>query len=104
MRKEKQYAGKIRYYGNELRRLLHQSGEGCILSPGMEQCSVNLLKNSMVVNYDDHTLTSSQIVEAVEEGRLRGSPGGKRGTKTAAGAKVSPVDTARQEYESMRGG
>lgn len=33
--------------------------------PGMEQCSVNLLKNSMVVNYDDHTLTSSQIVEAL---------------------------------------
>ena len=70
--------------------------------PGMEQCSVNLLKNSMVVNYDDHTLTSSQIVEAVEKAGYGAVLEAKGGQKTAAGAKVSPVDTARQEYESMR--
>ncbi len=70
--------------------------------PGMEQCSVNLLKNSMVVNYDDHTLTSSQIVEAVEKAGYGAVLEAKGGQKTAAGAKASPVDTARQEYESMR--
>lgn len=35
--------------------------------PGMKECSVNLLKNSMVVNYDDQTLSEADIVHAVEK-------------------------------------
>ena len=36
----------------------------------MKECSVNLLKNSMVVQYDEKTLTGTDIIQAVE-GRIR---------------------------------
>ena len=72
--------------------------------PGMEQCSVNLLKNSMVVNYDDHTLNSAQIVEAVEKAGYGAmlETKAKGGQRAAAGGQVSPVDAAKKEYESMK--
>ena len=35
--------------------------------PGMKECSVNLLKNSMVVQYDEKTLTGTDIIQAVED-------------------------------------
>ena len=72
--------------------------------PGMEQCSVNLLKNSMVVNYDDHTLNSAQIVEAVETAGYGAmlETKAKGGQRAAAGGQVSPVDAAKKEYESMK--
>ena len=72
--------------------------------PGMEQCSVNLLKNSMVVNYDDHTLNSAQIVEAVEKAGYGAmlETKGKGGQRAAAGGQVSPVDAAKKEYKSMK--
>lgn len=35
--------------------------------PGMKECSVNLLKNSMVVQYDEKTLTGTDIIQAVEK-------------------------------------
>ena len=44
--------------------------------PGMQQCSVNLLKNSMVVRYDDRQLTGAQIIQAVEKAGSR--PGASR--------------------------
>ena len=34
--------------------------------PGVQACSVNLLKNSMSVTYDDHALNRDGIVAAVE--------------------------------------
>ena len=34
---------------------------------GVQQVSVNLLKNSMVVEYDESVLSSAQIVAAVEQ-------------------------------------
>ena len=49
--------------------------------PGVQECSVNLLKNSMVVSYDDKALTSGQIVGAVEKAGYGASlqqAGGKR--------------------------
>ena len=42
--------------------------------PGVQACSVNLLKNSMVVTYDDKTLSGGQIVEAVEKAGYGASP------------------------------
>lgn len=35
--------------------------------PGMKECSVNLLKNSMAVEYDNQVLTGSDIIKAVEK-------------------------------------
>ena len=34
---------------------------------GVQDCNVNLLKNSMVVTYDDQTVNSGQIIAAVEK-------------------------------------
>ncbi|MFQ6977893.1 MAG: heavy-metal-associated domain-containing protein [Oscillibacter sp.] len=39
--------------------------------PGAQQVAVNLLKNSMVVEYDESQLSSAQIIAAVEKGGLR---------------------------------
>ena len=42
--------------------------EKCVSAlPGMEQVTVNLLKNSMVVKYDSSVLNSDGIVAAVEQ-------------------------------------
>lgn len=34
---------------------------------GMQQCSVNLLKNSMTVSYDEAKLESGEIIHQVED-------------------------------------
>ena len=34
---------------------------------GVQDCNVNLLKNSMVVTYDDKAVNSGQIIAAVEK-------------------------------------
>ena len=66
--------------------------------PGVQACSVNLLKNSMVVTYDDKTLSGGQIVEAVEKAGYGASP--QRPTRSAAAP--SPVDEAKKEYQVMK--
>ena len=41
--------------------------ESCVVKlPGVKEVSVNLLKNSMVVSYDEAQLSAAGIVEAVE--------------------------------------
>ena len=69
--------------------------------PGVEVCSVNLLKNSMVVTYDDKALSAGQIVAAVEKAGYGAAPRQKGGGKGAAQT-VSPVSAAKKEYEAMR--
>lgn len=72
--------------------------------PGMNECSVNLLKNSMVVNYDDQVLSSAQIIQAVEKAGYGASLQRKGGHSTLASStkQVTPVNTAKKEYESMK--
>ena len=67
---------------------------------GVQECNVNLLKNSMVVTYDDKNVNSGQIIAAVEKAGYGASLQQVKG-KSAAQA-VSPVDTAKKEYEAMR--
>ena len=67
---------------------------------GVQDCNVNLLKNSMVVTYDDQTVNSGQIIAAVEKAGYGASLQQAKG-KSAAQA-VSPVDTAKKEYETMK--
>ena len=64
------------------------------------QCNVNLLKNSMVVTYDDKNVNSGQIIAAVEKAGYGASLQQVKG-KSATQA-VSPVDTAKKEYAAMR--
>lgn len=67
---------------------------------GVQECNVNLLKNSMVVTYDDKNVNSGQIIAAVEKAGYGASLQQVKG-KLAAQA-VSPVETAKKEYEAMR--
>jgi len=66
--------------------------------PGMKQCSVNLLKNSMVVNYDSSALTGAQIVQAVEKAGY----GASLQTKGKAKSQPSLENDAQKEYRSMK--
>ena len=66
----------------------------------VQECNVNLLKNSMVVTYDDKNVNSGQIIAAVEKAGYGASLQQVKG-KSAVQA-VSPVDTAKKEYEAMR--
>ena len=61
---------------------------------GVQECNVNLLKNSMVVTYDDKNVNSGHIT-AVEKAGYGASLQQVKG-KSAAQA-VSPVDTAKKE-------
>ena len=67
---------------------------------GVQECNVNLLKNSMVVTYDDKNVNSGQIIAAVEKAGYGASLQQAKG-KSAAQA-VSPMDTAKKEYETMK--
>ena len=71
--------------------------------PGMKECSVNLLKNSMVVNYDDQTLTGADIIQAVEKAGYGASlqAGGQKKASSATAQSASAI-AAKQEYESMK--
>lgn len=66
--------------------------------PGVQACSVNLLKNSMVVSYEEKELGSDKIIQAVEKAgygaSLQGAPGKSRS--------VSPVESAKKEYSAMK--
>ena len=67
---------------------------------GVQECNVNLLKNSMVVTYDDKNVNSGQIIAAVEKAGYGAALQQAKG-KSAAQA-VSPVDTVKKEYETMK--
>ncbi len=79
--------------------------EKCVSAlPGMEQVTVNLLKNSMVVKYDSSVLNSDGIVAAVEQagyGAALQADAHTSGAKKTA-AEGSAVDRAKREYEVMR--
>ena len=71
--------------------------------PGIEQVSVNLLKNSMVVKYDAALQNSAGIIAAVEKAGY----GAALQANAAAGKKTAPagesaVERAKQEYAAMR--
>ena len=61
---------------------------------GVQECNVNLLKNSMVVTYDDKNVNRGQIIAAVEKAGYGASLQQAKG-KSAAQA-VSPVDTVKK--------
>ena len=68
--------------------------------PGVRQVAVNLLANSMVVDYDEDALTEGQIVEAVKAGGYGAAPHPAAGAaQKAAPARENP---AAQEAAGMR--
>ena len=69
---------------------------------GIEKASVNLLTNSMQVDYDETILTSQAIIDAVVKAGYGASlAGGQAGTKGAS-PQASPANTAEQEVRQMK--
>lgn len=69
---------------------------------GIEKASVNLLTNSMQVDYDETILTGQAIIDAVVKAGYGASlAGGQAGTKGAS-PQVSPANTAEQEVRQMK--
>ena len=74
--------------------------EGCVVKlPGVKNVSVNLLKNSMVVSYDETQLSTAGIVEVVENTGYGAIPKSAPQHKTESKQKTS---TAQAEYKSMK--
>ena len=71
---------------------------------GVQQVSVNLLKNSMVVEYDESALSSAQIVAAVEQAGYGASPREKPGAAipAAKGGGQSILSAAQEAYRGMK--
>lgn len=69
---------------------------------GIEKASVNLLTNSMQVDYDETILTSQAIIDAVVKAGYGASlADGQAGTKGAS-PQASPANTAEQEVRQMK--
>ncbi len=67
---------------------------------GVKDVSVNLLKNSMVVDYDESALSSSNIVKAVEDAGYGASLKGKE--KGGRERENTAKENARKEYRGMK--
>ena len=76
--------------------------------PGIQEVSVNLLKNSMVASYDETALDMGQIVQAVEKagyGAIPKSEQNRPSTEHAAASASAgkpTVSTAQAEYAQMK--
>lgn len=71
--------------------------------PGVDKIAVNLLKNSMVVEYDETVLDTQKIIGAVTDAGYGASlkEAAQQG-KAAKAMQVSANDIARQEYEAVK--
>ena len=71
--------------------------------PGAQQVAVNLLKNSMVVEYDESQLSSAQIIAAVEKAGYGASLHAKPGSApTAQTAETGGASAAQKAYSDMK--
>lgn len=72
--------------------------------PGVKEVSVNLLKNSMTVEYDENALSPDGIVDAVVKAGYGASlrAAGGKAAKAASKSAPAPVDAAMKEYEGMK--
>lgn len=74
--------------------------EGCVVKlPGVKDVSVNLLKNSMVVSYDESEMNTAGIVEAVENTGYGAIPKSDPRHKIEAKYENS---TTQAEYKAMK--
>ena len=68
---------------------------------GVDKVAVNLLKNSMVVDYDDAALNTQGIIDAVVNAGYGASLKNAEAKKTGKAADTG-ADIAKQEYESIK--
>ena len=79
--------------------------EQCVRKlPGVSEVSVNLLKNSMVVSYDEHSLDTAGIVAAVENTGYGAIPqtSAPHRSDAARHPETSYANTAQAEYTAMK--
>ncbi len=69
---------------------------------GVDKVAVNLLKNSMVVDYDDAALNTQGIIEAVVDAGYGASLKNAEAKKSGKAADTTGADIAKQEYESIK--
>lgn len=75
--------------------------EQCVRKlPGVSEVSVNLLKNSMVVSYDEHSLDTAGIVAAVENTGYGAIPqtSAPHRSDAARHPETAAANTAQAEY------
>ncbi len=70
--------------------------------PGIQACAVNLLKNSMVVQYDSDVLNSTQIIQAVEKAGYGASRQDKADKQAAGQSRTASADSAKKAYQAMK--
>lgn len=71
--------------------------------PGVDKIAVNLLKNSMVVEYDETALDTQKIIGAVTEAGYGASlKEAVQQCKASKSMQASANDIARQEYEAVK--
>lgn len=68
---------------------------------GMKKASVNLLTNSMQVDYDEGTLSSQDIIQAVIDAGYGATLSGENKKATAA-SEPSPSDLAKKDMKAMK--
>lgn len=68
---------------------------------GMKKVSVNLLTNSMQVDYDEGTLSSQDIIQAVIDAGYGATLSGENKKATAA-SEPSPSDLAKKDMKAMK--
>ena len=69
---------------------------------GVDKVAVNLLKNSMVVDYDDAALNTQGIIDAVVNAGYGASLKNAEAKKSGKAADTTGADIAKQEYESIK--
>lgn len=69
---------------------------------GTDDVAVNLLKNSMKVDFDDTALTIDDITDAVEQAGYGAVPRDADASASAPSTASSPNNIAQTEYEHMR--
>ena len=69
---------------------------------GVDKVAVNLLKNSMVVDYDDAALNTQGIIDAVVNAGYGASLKNAEAKKSGKAADMTGADIAKQEYESIK--
>ncbi len=70
--------------------------------PGMDEVSVNLLKNSMMVSYDKSVTGSEAIVQAVESAGYGAAPRVKIDTAAKQSTSKPAANEAQKQYSNMK--
>ncbi len=70
--------------------------------PGMQEVSVNLLKNSMVASFDESVINTQAIIEAVEKAGYGAEPHSKEMRVTQSDSSKEEMSLEQKQYQSKK--